>query len=191
MAERDANGRFLKGSRGQLATIGHGGYAPTIYEPLAQELVDHMLESRPDLDQPEYAAAVADWAITEIRLQLFRKELAERGAIDGRGKIRETLVKHEQTLARSAREARRILGLDPRAAAELKKVRTDATVAGWDAEAAFDKALALDEARRSRAAIDAASDELAEAGAQLVGARRPEPPKAIEAGETTPQEEGQ
>ena len=104
-----------------------------MFEPVATELAAALLEERQDLEQ--YPDAVAHWAETEARAQLLRQWIADQGIFDDEGAPRSGALQWLRAFEGQAVEARKVLGLDPRAHAELVKSRAEATSHTFDVQA--------------------------------------------------------
>lgn len=104
---------------------------PRVYGPVAEALIAGLLADRPDLTR--WPEAVASWAQSEAQLALLRQHLAEVGAIDAEtGEIRGDALGWLKAYERLAREARKPLGLDPLAEAQLARERAAAAVLAVD-----------------------------------------------------------
>ena len=129
---RPARGyRWEDAKPGNKLAVKHGAWSPTIYGPVAAELVAGVLEARPQLDT--YRTAVAAWADVEARCLVLRAYMDEHGMLDPDGGVRpaaDLLVK----LERQADKARQRLGLDPKADAELARATAEAHHAAADLE---------------------------------------------------------
>lgn len=127
-----SNPQFPKGI--SLSTK-HGVHSPRVYGPLAQELAQGLLDTRPDL--ADYPIAVSRWAEWEGRAMLMRRHLGAHGDLDGDGpdaaprKSTKWLVQCEDRAERAAA----VLGLDPFSEARLAQARAGATLMGVDLEA--------------------------------------------------------
>ena len=143
----------------------HGAYSPRKVDPLAQELIDAMLQvASVDgspvayLADPTYRPALIAWGRAEAQQDLIEAHLAELGPIDPDGKVRSAADLLER-VARRAERMRARLGLDPLSRASLAK---DLAVAmsGHDLDRlkALGQAL-LDAADRDAARASAGDDQ--------------------------------
>lgn len=123
---------------GNTAALRNGAHSPRVFEPRAQELAAGLLEARPDLAGPSYAAAVGVWAVYAARFEL-RAAAASDDASDDYWLVR---------LGNALLKAGAALGLDPTSEARLTRDRA--------ATAALASHVDLDAlAQRGRAALDA------------------------------------
>jgi hypothetical protein len=123
--------------RGNFIAVHHGGDSERVVGPLASELVGWLLEVAPDLAAPRFRFALSAWARCEARAALLGWWLDRRGVVDEDGEARERLLRELRAEERRAREERRVLGLDPSGYVRLVRERAEATLAGFDLEAAI------------------------------------------------------
>jgi hypothetical protein len=123
-------------SVGNRSNLTHGVYMPRMFDPLAKELVDLVLED-PELGyltSPRWRPALWAWARAEAQVQLATEYLARDGELsyDGMGDLDESrIVTAELLLHRAEARAttgRTRLGLDPLSAARLGRDRAAASV---------------------------------------------------------------
>lgn len=108
----------------------HGAYSPRKVDPLARELVDHVLavadvEGLPWLNQASHGPALWAWARAEVRVQLLTEWLEAQsadgnagGLLDDDGEVRSAAMFLDRC-EKEAAGARSRLGLDPLARARL------------------------------------------------------------------------
>ncbi|HEY4237416.1 MAG TPA: hypothetical protein VGM45_08785 [Gaiellaceae bacterium] len=124
--------------KGNTASLRIGSHSPRVYEPRAQELAAGLIQARPDLDGPSFAAAVHVWAVYAARFELRAAAAADDAAEDY------WIVR----LGNALLKAGTALGLDPTSEARLTRDRA--------ATAALASHVDLDAlAQRGRAALDA------------------------------------
>jgi hypothetical protein len=100
----------------------HGVYSPATVNPVAQQLVQEVLERRPDLAR--YPEAVAAWGDLEAKARLLRAWVDEHGFFGNGFRPRAgvgLLLKFEE----AARRARNELGLNPAAEVQLVKLQKE------------------------------------------------------------------
>ncbi|MFR9803144.1 hypothetical protein ACL02T_12675 [Pseudonocardia sp. RS010] len=107
---------------GNEVALRHGAYSPRKVNPLAAELVEHVLHD-PDLGYlaaPSYRPAVWAWAAAEAQCQLLDEHLAQFGPDPDFGdrRVSAAYTAHHKAATR-ADNARRRLGLDPLSRARL------------------------------------------------------------------------
>jgi hypothetical protein len=149
-----AEGNEYRVAEGNMLALRHGAYSPRKIDPLAQELVDTILQAAAVdgspvayLLDPTYQAALLSWGRAEAAQDLLEEHLAEFGPIDSDGKVRPAADLLEP-VARRAERIRARLGLDPLSRAALAK---DLAVAQSTAD--------LDRLKNLGAALLAAHDE--------------------------------
>src|SRR5215207_5562124 len=71
---------------GHTLSLRHGARSPRTYQPIAQALVQAVLEERPDL--AGYGHAVVAWAEAEARAELMRAYVGDVGMIGEDGEPR-------------------------------------------------------------------------------------------------------
>jgi hypothetical protein len=110
----------------------HGAWSERRVDPVAAQLVEGLLERRPDL--AKYPEALLGWSRAESRCLLLESWFAERGLLDEKGQptASERLLASSERLAMSLRER---LGLDPRSEAELANAQADAARSVVDLDA--------------------------------------------------------
>lgn len=116
--------------KGNMKRLSHGARSPRVYGPVAEELAAGIVERRPDL--AGYPEAVAAWADCEARAILLREWLAEHGTFDEDGEPRDGQLRWLSSFEKRADEARRRLGLDPKADADLARARAESVHAQVD-----------------------------------------------------------
>ncbi len=100
-----------------------GVHSAQLVDPLAHGLAEAILEVRPDLNP--YPWAVAAWARSEARCIMLADYIRKVGLIDedkGIVRLSADLARFEKL----AVQQRQVLGLDPRAEAELMRARREA-----------------------------------------------------------------
>ena len=129
---------------GNMAAVKSGAQSDRIVDPIALELIEGLLDVRPDLER--HGWAVMAWARAETRCLLLAQWQAEHGLLDDTGNVRNG--QHVAQFERLAESARARLGLDPQSEAQLLRDQADATRSAFD----------LDEIRRrGREALEARS----------------------------------
>lgn len=123
-------------TNGNLVRVTHGVYSDRRVNPIARDLVDAVLDARPDLE--DHPAAVWSWARIESKCLLLEAWLDEHDFIDGDGKptAPAQLVTRYEKLALNLRAR---LGLDPQSQAQLQSSRADAAKVTFDLEALREK----------------------------------------------------
>lgn len=108
-----------------LAAVTHGAYSPRKVDPLAKQLVDHMLDDPAlgYLKAPGYRPELWAWARAEARVQLLQEYLDEQAgdgpiADPGSDRVRSAELLLHRAEARAA-SGRNRLGLNPLARARL------------------------------------------------------------------------
>jgi hypothetical protein len=96
----------------------HGAFMQRRVDPVAQALVEQVVELVPYLADPSYAAAIWAWARAEARVQVLASWLDENGPLDEGGDPRPALAALLQ-FERLAANHRTRLGLDPLSRAQL------------------------------------------------------------------------
>lgn len=100
----------------------HGAHSPTVITPIAEALVDNLMQLVASEHsafsylavEPVYQPAIRAWAWAEARVLLLERWLDENGGpIDDDGKIRPAALLLEHVSRRAIRERTR-LGLDPK-----------------------------------------------------------------------------
>lgn len=116
---------------GNTLALKHGAHSPSVYEPIAAELVAAVIAEREDV--VPYRHAVEAWADAEARAALLREHLAKDdvGMLDDEGEPREGLLKWLVQFEKRAEAGRQRLGLDP-SAAVVGRPRRAATARGAD-----------------------------------------------------------
>ena len=147
----------------------------------ADALVASTLEVHPWLDRPEFHDSLRAWAMAHVRIKRVQSFLDDKGLLDAHGRPRPA-TKLLLTLEASAARARAALGFDPASFASIRKTVVEAD----SAQAALDDGLTqgrkIFARREAELAAAREADDLVEAGAELVLARRPDnDPPAIEA----------
>jgi hypothetical protein len=118
---------------GHELSLRHGGYSPRKVEPLAQQLVDLVLDDPETayLTNPRWRPALWAWARAEAQVQLVTEWLTEQ-AEDGVGDLDEASVRAAHLLLHRAESratsGRTRLGLDPLSAARLGRDRAASAV---------------------------------------------------------------
>lgn len=113
----------------------HGARSPRVYQRRARELARGLVAEQPWLEG--YPEAVAAWAEAEARASLIREWLADRdllgddGPVEGMGGA----VHWLRVFERTARDARKDLGLDPASEAAVAKARGEAALVSADLDA--------------------------------------------------------
>jgi hypothetical protein len=121
---------------GHQLSLRHGAYSPRRVDPLAQELIDAVLEDPATnyLRAAHWRPALYAWAQAEAQVQLLTEWLAKRGEAsgDGVGDLSDESVRSVYLLlhraAGRATTGRTRLGLDPLSAARLGRDRNAAAV---------------------------------------------------------------
>jgi hypothetical protein len=101
----------------------HGAGSPRKVDPLAAEIIEALLERRPDL--AGYPEALHAWARSEARCLLLADWFAAHGLLDEKGKATAdtSLLSSSERLAAQLRGE---LGLTPKGEAELAKSQSEA-----------------------------------------------------------------
>lgn len=121
----------------------HGARTKSRFLPIAEEIKVRILQARPDLAEPQFAASVQAWAILEARCVLYRRHWEEYGEFDDDGQPHNWLKEWDR-VETQAREARAKHGLDPRSETILQKGRADVAALSDTAFATFlDRGAAL------------------------------------------------
>lgn len=125
-AMKAASGKLARGyswppfEPGNTLGVRHGAFSSRLSDPVTNELVQALCESRPDLlDYPE---AVWAWARAEARCILMSSKLDLLGLLDDDGEPRagcELLAKWE----RNAVTLRERLGIDPKSHIDLVRAK--------------------------------------------------------------------
>jgi hypothetical protein len=127
---------------GNLLALKHGAYSPRIIGPLAEELIERVLENRPELSV--FPFALGAWARAETRVALLTLYLDAGEIVDESGEPRERLLRELRAEERRAAEERRELGLSPSAYWRLQRETAEA------GKGSFDLGKLLDAGRRIR-----------------------------------------
>jgi hypothetical protein len=155
---------FALGNTWQLR---HGATHAATVEPVAAELVESLLERRPDL--VAFPEAVAAWGRAEARCLLLESWFVEHGLLDAKGKptASESLLSSNERLAMQLRER---LGLDPKSEAELARGQAEAARSVVDLDALRERGRAALKARRDVGVLArAAGSETREGGDDVEG----------------------
>jgi hypothetical protein len=143
---------------GNWAGLRHGAVSPRRVDPLAAELVEGLLERRPDLaDFPEATWA---WGRAEARCLLLEDFHVREGFLDEDGNVRGG--GRVATFEAQAARLRERLGLDPVSDVQLQKARAEAVALVADLEGIRERGRAVLE--RRRAELAAAEDVSGSAG---------------------------
>jgi hypothetical protein len=120
---------FTKGN--EMAAT-HRATVDRVVNPIADELVEGLLERRPDL--AAYPEALAAWSRAESRCLLLESHIVSNGLIDENGKatVGEGLLGQSERLAAQLRSE---LGLTPKSEAELANAQADAAQSVVDLDA--------------------------------------------------------
>jgi hypothetical protein len=118
--------------KGNLWQLRHGATVPRIVDPIAEELVEGLLERRPDLER--FPEALAAWGRAESRCLLLAAWFGDRGLLDGKGQPTASAQLLNQS-ERLASEMRGRLGLDPKSESELAQSQAQAAASVVDLEA--------------------------------------------------------
>ncbi|MGZ6305413.1 MAG: hypothetical protein ACXWP6_02995 [Ktedonobacterales bacterium] len=122
---------------GHTLSLRHGARSARVYEPLAQELAQHLLGERPDL--APYTFAVGVWAAATTRYLLLCAYAEEVGIIDSETNApREGLLQWITKLESAAARHAVAIGLTPGSHAALIRDRADATKSTWSLEDALE-----------------------------------------------------
>lgn len=156
LSQGPAKGRRPPFAPGNSLSVKSGHHSPRVYGPLAEQIAEGLMATRPDLRA--YPEAVAAWATLEAQTALVRRHINRVGLIDPdteetRAKPLDDLLKLERTTARM----RATLGLDPRSEAALARERAAASALAVDLGALAERGRAALEAQR-QAGIEAPVD---------------------------------
>lgn len=102
-------------AQGNLEALKSGAHSPRVFGPRASELASELLEVRPDLAAPGFAATVGVWAVFVARFELAAAAADPSDA---------WIVR----LGNAAMKAGTALGLDPRSYAALMRDQAAAAV---------------------------------------------------------------
>jgi hypothetical protein len=114
---------------GNELAVQHGAYSPRKVDPLAREILETVLTDPETgyLQAPRYAAALWSWARDEAQEQLLTEYVATlaEDAGNGVGDLDKNRVRSAHLLlhraSTRAANGRKVLGLDPRSWAALKR----------------------------------------------------------------------
>jgi len=143
---------------GHYLSVKTGAHSPRIVGRLAADLACWLVEAFPDLAGDRYRLSVAALARAETLVALLVRRLDEVDVVDEHGDVRERLLRELRSAERRASEERKALGLDPVAHSKLVRERAEATLAGFDLDAAITKGREVLDARTPRA-LTAADDD--------------------------------
>lgn len=116
---------------GHILSLKHGASSERAFTPIAEQLAAGIVVERPDLAEPQFAAAVRAWAVAEAQCHLYRLHADRFGMFDDEGaplSYVATWTKLEVT----ASNMRARLGLDPVSNAQL--IRERASVASMQVD---------------------------------------------------------
>jgi hypothetical protein len=158
-AEKRARGyQWESFQQGHFLALRSGHRSPRIVSRLAGELVDWLVAAFPDLAHDRYRLSVAALARAETLVALLVRRLDEVDVVGQDGEPRERLLRELRSTERRASEERRNLGLDPMAHSKLVRERAEATLAGFDLDAAIAKGREVLDARPLRT-LDSPDDD--------------------------------
>jgi hypothetical protein len=138
--------------------VRHGATVPRIVDPIAEQLVEGLLERRPDLER--FPEALAAWGRAESRCLLLAAWFSERGLLDAKGQPTASAQLLNQS-ERLASEMRARLGVDPKAESELAQSQAQAAASVVDLEAIRAQGRKALERRREAERLALAGERLA------------------------------
>ena len=150
---RNPDGSGVRGYRwppfekGNLLQLKHGATVSAIVDPVAHELVEQLLERRPDLER--FPEALAAWGRAESRCLLLAAWFGERGLVDDKGEPTASAQLLNQS-ERLANDMRQRLGLDPKSESELAQSQASAAASVVDLDAIRARGRKALEAHRRR-----------------------------------------
>ena len=149
--ERETTGkrgyRWPPFSKGNELQRRHGATMPKVVDPISDELVEGLLERRPDLER--FPEALAAWGRAESRCLLLAAWFGEHGLLDGKGQATASAQLLNQS-ERLASEMRGRLGLDPKSESELAQSQAQAAASVVDLDAIRARGRKALEAHRER-----------------------------------------
>lgn len=156
-----ARGGPAKGTWKQFEPT-HGAKSERKIRPVADALIEELLEHRTDLANPRFGPSLQAWAVAEAKCVLYREYADQVGIINEQTGEPLGYVSGWRTAESQAESRRRELGIGPYAEAKLLSARAEASLATGDLELIVGPGRELLEARERRLRLERGRDQAAE-----------------------------
>lgn len=143
--------------KGNTAALRHGARSERRLAPIAEKLITQLLEQRPDLDDPRYAANLNAWGYAEAANVLYRAFADKHGVVDEHGNPLGFIARWQRSESQ-AEQRRRELGVGPVAEMKLAVARGEARLLAGDLTEVAERGRKVLEERERRKQLEADGD---------------------------------